>query len=191
MTGKMGLHKDGTILMETYTGRYVNPLNLLPKDIDIVDIAHHLSLICRFNGACKEFYSVAQHSIYVASMVTEKDKLAALLHDAHEAYCGDFIRPWKYAIPDLKKFEDRIAAKVLVHFDCWGVDWAALKHADDVILATEFRDLMKKIDGLSLPEPRKKPIHPWGARFAEVTFLKAFKIAQEMQHSSIKYLEGD
>ena len=183
MNKEVGLHVDDDALMETYTGKYVNPLNLNYDDIDIMDIAHHLSLLCRFNGACNEFYSVAQHSVYVASLVPEKDKLAAMLHDAHEAYFGDIIRPLKIAIPELAKIEKRIAARILAKFECFGADWVAIKEADTIMLATEFRDLMKKTDGLSLPEPRKKPINPWGANFAEHTFLEAFQIAKNMNQS--------
>lgn len=42
--------------IQTYTGRKFTPLSPQPEDVDIVDIAHALSLMCRFNGHCKEFY---------------------------------------------------------------------------------------------------------------------------------------
>ena len=52
--------------IQTYTGVKFYPLNPCMDDIDIIDIAHSLSLQCRFTGHLSEFYSVAQHSVMVA-----------------------------------------------------------------------------------------------------------------------------
>ena len=76
----------------TYTGKTVNPLALRPEDICIEDIAHHLSMLCRWTGAMREFYSVAEHSIRVSYTVPPQDALWGLLHDAPEAYLGDLGR---------------------------------------------------------------------------------------------------
>ena len=178
MNNKIGLCTvDGKedIYMETYTGKYVTPLNLKYEDISIIDIAHHLSLICRFNGACREFYSVAQHSLFVSYLMPKEDKLTALLHDASEAYMADVIRPIKYSIPELKKIEDRIAVRILAKFECFGVDWEAIKRADNIMLATEVRDLMKRMDGWYLPEPpMDEEVIPWSSYLAEKAFLDMF-----------------
>ncbi len=70
-------------------------------DIEIEDIARGLSNICRFGGQIEKFYSVAQHSVIcaeVAEYLLKHPKeivVSALLHDASEAYLGDFIRPIK------------------------------------------------------------------------------------------------
>lgn len=79
----------------TLTGKLVDPLDLKPADIDIEDIAHALSNLCRFTGHCPKFYSVAQHSCFVASLVPRELRLAALLHDASEAYLSDIASPTK------------------------------------------------------------------------------------------------
>ena len=47
----------------TYTGKMIDMTNPNPDAIDIRDIAHALSQICRASGHFKHFYSVAQHSI--------------------------------------------------------------------------------------------------------------------------------
>ncbi len=90
-------------VIRTYTGRTVNVLDLQPSDVDLVDLAHHLSLENRWSGASSRAYSVAEHSIWVARWVrklvpAEVRDLAclyALLHDAHEAYFKDIPTPMK------------------------------------------------------------------------------------------------
>lgn len=44
--------------IQTHSGRRFNPLNPNPDAIVIQDIAHSLSMQCRFSGHCKEFYCV-------------------------------------------------------------------------------------------------------------------------------------
>lgn len=83
----------------TYLGGKIDLLNIAEKDISIYDISTALSHACRFNGNCYRLYSVAEHSIKVLSNVSRKNplhwdlQLAALMHDAHEAYIGDITRP--------------------------------------------------------------------------------------------------
>lgn len=84
-------------MIRTYTGRKVNPLALKPSDIDIEDIAHHLSCYNRFNGALVCPVNVACHSILVSRIVgylveDSTIEMQALLHDATEAYLGDVTK---------------------------------------------------------------------------------------------------
>lgn len=86
--------------MFTVTGVQVDLVRPEPGDINIRDISHHLSMLCRFNGAVERFYSIAEHSVRVADLAAVNGcryivQLAALLHDAHEAYTQDVIRPRK------------------------------------------------------------------------------------------------
>lgn len=91
--------------IRTYTGKKFYILDPRPEDIDVVDVAHALSLKCRFSGHCKTFYSVAQHSLYVAygvfSLPDEFNDIKGdlclwgLLHDLAEAYLPDTPRPIK------------------------------------------------------------------------------------------------
>ena len=53
--------------MQTHSGLRFYPLDPRPEDIRIEDIAHALPMICRFNGHCSRFYSVAEHSLNVAA----------------------------------------------------------------------------------------------------------------------------
>lgn len=171
-----GRHKGW---METYGGRPVNPWHVRKEDIDIKAIAHSLSLICRYNGHCKEFYSVADHSIRVAEIVEPKYRLAALLHDAAEAYLGDVIRPLKYNLSVVQEAEEKALKVVMSKF---GVDFSedvreAIKQADNIVGATEGRDLMYHVeDWGKLPEPLKEKIKPLSSRIAEITFLYRFRL---------------
>lgn len=79
----------------TFTGRTFDLLNPDPTSICIEDIAHALSLKCRWGGHTSRFYSVAEHSLNVMSRVSDKAKFEALLHDAAEAYLGDIASPFK------------------------------------------------------------------------------------------------
>ncbi len=88
--------------ISTYTGLEVDLLNLQENDINIYDIAHSISMIVRFNGHIKFFYSVGQHCILVSEVLKDsnysvKMQLYGLLHDASEAYFQDIITPLKHS----------------------------------------------------------------------------------------------
>lgn len=89
----------------TATGNQVFPLTPDPRSISIEDIAMSLSRMCRFGGHSIPFYSVAEHSVHVASLVSHSKRLAALLHDATEAYLGDIILPVKIMLKRLGAWE--------------------------------------------------------------------------------------
>ena len=162
----------------TYTGKKFHFLDPQPDEICIEDIAHALSLTCRFGGACNEFYSVAEHSIRVAEIVPKEYKLHALLHDAAEAYLADMVRPMKSSLPGFKKMEDTILFAIWKKFI---PDWTdggvrAYKEADNIILATEARDLMENMnDWASLPLPLCQAIIPMSSKYAKYLFLLRFK----------------
>ncbi len=73
--------------------KWVDLDNLLVNDISIEDIACSLAGQSRFNGITRPLYTVAQHSVLCSLVAPPGYKLAALLHDAHEAYIGDIAGP--------------------------------------------------------------------------------------------------
>ena len=75
--------------LSTFSGKKFYPFNPSPEQIEIVDIAHGLSMVCRFSGQCPYFYSVAEHCIHVTNVLPPSLKLEGLLHDASEAYLAD------------------------------------------------------------------------------------------------------
>jgi 5'-deoxynucleotidase YfbR-like HD superfamily hydrolase len=98
--------------MMTNSHKQFNYENITAESIDIMDIAHSLSNICRFGGHIDEFYSVAQHSVFVSYLVPDEHRLAALLHDASEAYLGDIISPLKKLLPDYRALEEKVMAGI-------------------------------------------------------------------------------
>ena len=154
-------HTDTTPYVSTFGGNRFYPLEPRIDRVAIDDIAHGLAYQCRFNGQTREFYSVAQHSLIVASLVPPPLRLAALLHDAAEAYLGDMVKPLKVLLPEFAALEDKVTAIIAAVFALDFSDYAPIKRADLIALATEKRDLMPHsaerwayLDDIrALPEP--------------------------------------
>lgn len=130
------------VWMQTFTGRHFKPFAPHADDIAIEDIAHHLSLICRFTGAVREHYSVGQHSILVSELVPEQFALDGLIHDASEAYTNDMASPHKLGLPDFRALEDSIQRAICEKFGRSYPIPPEVKVADQIAVATEARDLM-------------------------------------------------
>jgi hypothetical protein len=104
--------------MRTYTGKYIDVFNMNINDIDIVDIAHSLSLSSRWNGHTKEHYSIAEHSIWMAENAeTLEEKLECLIHDATEAYIVDVPTPIKRRLPQYVEVEEKLNEIICKKFD--------------------------------------------------------------------------
>ena len=94
--------------IETFTGKKFYFGTPRKKDVDIKDVAHGLALMCRYTCQCREFYSVAEHSVLCSNLFYQADpplSLQALVHDAHEAYVGDVNKPLKTMLPDYQDIE--------------------------------------------------------------------------------------
>ena len=108
------------------SGRRLDLIDPSPVDVEIVDIAHGLARVARWNGQTKgpEIFSVAQHSLLVEALFgagapapTAAMRLAALLHDAPEYVIGDMISPFKAAIGgDYKRIEARLMQAIRIRF---------------------------------------------------------------------------
>lgn len=129
--------------MQTFTGQQFYPMSPSAEDVDPIDIAHALGLLCRYNGHIDRFYSVAEHCVLMSQAVPEEDALWALLHDATEAYVGDMIRPLKLHMPDYRAAEDRVMDAIVTRFGLRSNEMpASVKDADSRILLTERAALM-------------------------------------------------
>ncbi len=177
-------HRRGDWI-QTFTGGKFYPFDPLSVEVDIRDIAHSLSMLCRFVGHCREFYSVAQHSVIVAEVVGPEHKLWALLHDAAEAYIGDISRPLKNClrvegVTVLREADRAIMRAVASRFGLPADEPPQVKSADEGVLMAERRDLMADTviwDGWSgnrdvVEYPNK--IEPVGPAEAKELFMEAF-----------------
>lgn len=161
--------------MITHSGRRIDLPSPQRGQVHIGDVAVQLSRIPRFVGATLEPWNVAAHSLH-CSALAEADgasmqaQLAALLHDAHEAYMGDIPSPFKQAVMaeagsmwcPLKLAEDKLQVAVLHQLgslDCYEANRAAVKHWDLVSLATERKYLMHAA-AMDAPWPMLAGIEP-------------------------------
>jgi hypothetical protein len=133
--------------IQTYTGRKFYPFAPRPEDIDIRDIAHALSMQCRYAGHTRQFYSVAEHCVLIADAlrrVGQPDKIVAagLMHDATEAYLVDLPRPVKNCLPGYKDAEVRLAAVIAETFNLPPVEPPIVKEFDTRILRNEAEALL-------------------------------------------------
>jgi hypothetical protein len=123
------------------SGAWFDLLDPWNSDFGILDIAQGLSNICRYAGQCKQFYSVAEHSLHVSS-VAPAFKREALLHDAAEAFLGDVTRPLKQLLPSYKKIEKDVEAAIFARFDLDISAVKRLKSVDLSVLAAEQEQMM-------------------------------------------------
>jgi 5'-deoxynucleotidase YfbR-like HD superfamily hydrolase len=171
----------------TYSGQQFDLLRPTPAMVRPVDIAHALARLCRFNGHTHQHYSVAQHSLIVASLVPDAHQLVALLHDATEAYIGDMTRPLKALMPEYQVIEQGIWLAVCERFAIRPDLPCSVKRADLVALATERRDLMISHPGewecLHSISPMPEPIKPMPAEEANRRFFgQLVKLMQRVDH---------
>lgn len=174
------------------TGRRIYPLDPRRGSVDIVDVAHALAHLCRFNGHCAQFYSVAEHSVMVADMVKDvapELELHALIHDAPEAYLGDLPRPVKHSLPAMHTAEILWEKEIHRHLGLrWPLDpaeQAIIKASDRLALCVEMHTMKvgeyrvyDYLDGRTKEEWLKantgRP-YGWSPGEAKAKFLERFK----------------
>ena len=168
----------------TYTKKMFDPLQPNAELIDIEDIAHALSMLCRANGHFKSFYSVALHSINCmkeakARGYSERIQLACLLHDASEAYLSDVTRPVKAELPRYKEIEAPLQETIWKKWLGEPLTEEERKQVfdiDDAILAHEFLNLMGEKITDQIPEICSAPQFAFtGFDASEQHFLRLFR----------------
>lgn len=187
--------------IQTASGRVFYPLNPSPEQVHFPDVAHHLAQRNRFQGATREPYNVAQHSILASLQAEEHARilvpnlgdgdqhvlvfaLSVLLHDGAEAYGPDICRPVKYsgAVDSLVAIEARIQAAI---YQAAGLPpeelpsyLTARKLIDRRLMRTEQRDLMPPPapgEDRTDVEPYPWPIMPWRWEVARDLWLDRFQ----------------
>ena len=154
--------------VHTYSGLLFDITNPRPELVSVADIAYALARIPRWNGNTTEYWTVADHSIWVAQHLREQGasremQLAGLLHDAHEAYVSDI--PWpvkalfREVLDPVTERIDRVIEKV------FGLPAKILRSpdihsADMIAAATERRHLLKE-----------NPHWPWDPNYPPAAVL--------------------
>ena len=129
--------------IRTVSGIYINVFNPTMDMISIEDIAHSLTYQCRFGGHLPVFYSVAQHSLNCSYLIEDRKlKLAALLHDASEAYLLDIPRPIKQGLSNYKEIEDGLMKVIAEKFGFTYPLHSEVKKVDEIMLQLEWDCLM-------------------------------------------------
>lgn len=181
--------------MQTYSGRQFFPLDPRPEDICITDIAHALSMTCRYAGHCQRFYSIAEHSVLMFRYGLVKSKttsdvllhdnlelaaVVALFHDAAEAYTGDLPRAVKQAVKDSwRPMEHKIEDAIWTHF---GLQEEAVQHQqlvktwDQMIVPTERKAFMRleEVWAHDMLKPLPVTIYCWPPHLAKQAFILAY-----------------
>lgn len=141
-------NKQDQVYKETYTGKKVYIFNPTVESLDLADISHSLSMVCRFGGHTKKFYSVAEHCVILSNVVPEEHAKWALMHDASEAYFGDLIRPIKHtpALKGYREAEKNIQKVIAKKFGLPSEIPSIVKEFDSHLLYTEAKEMFMNFD---------------------------------------------
>ena len=147
----------------TYTKKYFDPLNVDESLLDIKDIAHALSLICRGNGHVQYFYSVAQHSLACAKEAKTRGYSKEVILGCLEDVLQNVI--WKHFIQrDLTKEETKLVFEI-----------------DDEMLSLELKELLNdEINRNYLKLQRKVDLSFVAFETIENEFIEFYKETMEI-----------
>jgi uncharacterized protein len=150
-------------MMQTFTGKEVDPLCVKPSDITLQDYTRSLTMSCRFNGHVEKFYSVLNHCYNMAMWFYEqgryKEAKYAAFHEGDEMFFGDIITPVKYldefaAVRELIKDAQRAVYK---NFKLYGATPKSVKEIDDIMKVLEARKVRPNSTLARMEVPELKP----------------------------------
>ncbi|MGN6107391.1 MAG: YfbR-like 5'-deoxynucleotidase [Kofleriaceae bacterium] len=175
--------------MQTYSGEQIWPLDPRADEVHLDDICVGLARECRYGNHCRDFYSVAEHSVIVSLNVERialnswwspaKARLAArqaLLHDASEAYIGDIPSPLKSqrAMRGYRRVESRWEDAVNQRF---GV--RPTRQTTELVHEVDRRVVLDEVEALMLDPHmwvttrRRQHVEPLGAEIAAMPWQHA------------------
>lgn len=132
--------------IRTNSGIYINIFAPTADMICIEDIAHAEAGMPRFAGHLNKHYSVAQHSMMAAQMVSKKNRLAALMHDSTEAYMLDMPSPIKARLPEYKVYEHKLMEVIAAKFGFQYPFDKEIKEVDKYLVNLEWDKLVANPD---------------------------------------------
>lgn len=137
------LHPKLNPTLQTHTGKMVSITDTNVYQIDVEDIAHSLSMLCRYNGHTSNFYSVAEHSVLIARWLRaegydEDTQRVGLIHDAPEYLTGDMTKPFKSVVaPIYRPIQNRLWSKMAARFN-------VAETIPDIVHTADLRILMNE-----------------------------------------------
>lgn len=162
----------------TFTGRFY-PFSPRASEVNIFDIAHALSMICRYSGHGGKRYCVGEHSVHVYRAVksaggSRTDQLAALLHDAPETLSGfgDVGAPVKSRAPIIGQTEAKIFTAIAAFAGIAPIIPPIVHEMDQRITADEMAQNMHECPVHH--EPLGVVLEYWEPERAEAEFLRAW-----------------
>ncbi len=173
---------------QTYTGLAFDYDNMENHEFSPLDFSHSLALLCRYNGHCTRFYSVAEHLVRCSFVAPPEFAFEALMHDVSEAYLSDMPRPLKAMMPEYKALEKRVEEAICRKYKLPFPMSPEVKEIDNRMLLTE-KDLIMcpppyEWDTYGLKPysyagfSRAEDVYPqlgWDWQSAEKAFLDRFK----------------
>jgi hypothetical protein len=170
---------EATAVMITFSGRTVDLERPDFARFEIEDVARPLAFQCRFVGNTTAFYSVAQHCVLASRLCPPQDAYDALMHDAEEAFTGDWPTPWKVRIgrERVRDAVEPLKVALARRFGLRHPQPKSVKLADQRALATELRDLCAphRVAWNDLPPPAAESIVPLGPEAALDAFLARWR----------------
>lgn len=178
------------------SGRRLDLLDPSPLDIEIIDIAHGLARLARWNGQTlgEHAFSVAQHCLLVEALAHELDpeidrqsQLAALLHDSAEYVIGDIISPFKAAVGgDYRAFEARLLDAIHRRFGLAPPSTALLKtikaadriaayHEATAIAGFSEEEARQAFGDPKIGRVKAEYLSAWATAIAERRYLARFR----------------
>lgn len=155
--------------------------------VDFVDVARKLSRLRCYGGRTREFYSEAERSVRLASLMPQY-KLYGLLHDVPKAFSGSGSN----APSNIAK-RTAIGSQVFTQLGIPPLDphyhaRHLMRWADDLLFVTEHRDVLLGLSEKWRPKheyivPTYWRIEPWSAEQAEWRFI--YELEQALHHADI------
>lgn len=182
----------GTSFARVYSGRVWHFYSPDPEAVTLIDVAHHLAHKCRWFGAMRVIYTVAQHAVLVSREVerilsagghpaetVRRGALTGLHHDDDEAFLPDISAPLKKTLAGWTMLEQSNRAAIWAGLGVKPAAWDVVNMVDRRIREDEVRclagddyrtlwDAASQNDGA---EPLGIAIEAWDPIHARTAFM--------------------
>lgn len=151
-------------MMETYSGKEVDPLWIKPDDITLEDYVRALSMSCRFGGHVTKFYSVLNHCLNMSQWFYDQKRYReakyAAFHEGDEVFFGDIITPIKYldVFAPVREIIKDTQRAVYKQFKLYGAEPKSIKKLDDAMKILEAKKVKPNsaLAQMEVPDEYKK-----------------------------------